>query len=344
MYFSPRYPGFVFDFGGQAGVKCVELPLRTPGMLPTAAELDRFLEEQTKAGVAVRMCVLCHPDNPTGYVWTRAECLRLVAWCRQNEVLLVSDEIYAKSPQWAAATTTPTREDRRDSTVVLVIDDPAPGAPSSGSTAKSGSVVPERFQSLWRYADVTLWGLSKDIGLAGLRCGVMYSPHASLFRKARTYAEPMQLPAIYQTVLAEVLADKGFIDKYLADLCQELQLARQAVRKKLVDELRLSIDLPEVGKRADGGVFVWVDFSEFGIPSADLFSILLEEYRVFLAPGHSFFDAPALGDACYHLRLCFAGCSPDTLAVGLERVARFVRDARDGKFAPRTPSTTGSIE
>lgn len=41
-----------------------------------------------------QMLILCNPHNPVGRVWSRQELARLVEICRENNVLLVSDEIH----------------------------------------------------------------------------------------------------------------------------------------------------------------------------------------------------------------------------------------------------------
>merc|ERR1711920_1050008 len=71
-----------------------------------------------------------------------------------------------------------------------------------------------------------------------------------------------------------------------------------------------------------GCVFVWADFSEFQIESLELFGILLHEYKVFLAPGQSFYCDER---ESFNLRLSYACVSRDLLDIGLQRLARFVR-------------------
>jgi len=43
----------------------------------------------------VKMVILCNPHNPVGRVWTHQELLRFGEICRENNVLIVSDEIHA---------------------------------------------------------------------------------------------------------------------------------------------------------------------------------------------------------------------------------------------------------
>lgn len=40
------------------------------------------------------LLILCHPHNPVGRVWSREELQRLVAFCEQHGLVLVSDEIH----------------------------------------------------------------------------------------------------------------------------------------------------------------------------------------------------------------------------------------------------------
>ena len=51
--------------------------------------------ERLAADPRNRMLYLCNPHNPVGRVWTREELARLARICRQNNVLVVSDEIHA---------------------------------------------------------------------------------------------------------------------------------------------------------------------------------------------------------------------------------------------------------
>lgn len=58
-------------------------------------EMDFDGLEQLAREPRTRMLFLCNPHNPVGRVWTRAELARLAGICRENGVLVVSDEIHA---------------------------------------------------------------------------------------------------------------------------------------------------------------------------------------------------------------------------------------------------------
>lgn len=52
-----------------------------------------FADLAAKAAEA-KLLILCNPHNPVGRVWTRAELTKLVEICRENNVLILSDEIH----------------------------------------------------------------------------------------------------------------------------------------------------------------------------------------------------------------------------------------------------------
>lgn len=51
--------------------------------------------EQVCAQPENKVFILCSPQNPVGRVWTREELIRIAIICRQNDVVLVSDEIHS---------------------------------------------------------------------------------------------------------------------------------------------------------------------------------------------------------------------------------------------------------
>lgn len=53
---------------------------------------------RTSAGSRVRLVWLNSPSNPTGRVWSAPMLARAVAWARDHDVLLVSDECYLEFP------------------------------------------------------------------------------------------------------------------------------------------------------------------------------------------------------------------------------------------------------
>jgi aspartate aminotransferase len=86
---EPFYTNYL-AFATMAGVRLV--PLRARGEdgfhLPPIGEWKAALTPRT------RLVLLCNPNNPTGTVYRREELDRVAAFCRENGLFLVGDEVY----------------------------------------------------------------------------------------------------------------------------------------------------------------------------------------------------------------------------------------------------------
>jgi len=86
---EPFYTNYI-AFATMAGVRLV--PLRARGEdgfhLPPVAEWKKALSPRT------RLVLLCNPNNPTGTVYREDELNEVVAFCRENGLFLVADEVY----------------------------------------------------------------------------------------------------------------------------------------------------------------------------------------------------------------------------------------------------------
>ncbi len=86
---EPFYTNYT-AFATMAGVRLV--PLRARGEdgfhLPPVEEWRRALTPRT------RLVLLCNPGNPTGTVYRRDELEATLAFCRENDLFLVADEVY----------------------------------------------------------------------------------------------------------------------------------------------------------------------------------------------------------------------------------------------------------
>jgi aspartate aminotransferase len=86
---EPFYTNYI-AFATMAGVRLV--PLRAKGEdgfhLPPIAEWRKALTPRT------RLVLLCNPGNPTGTVYRTDELEAVAAFCRENGLFLVADEVY----------------------------------------------------------------------------------------------------------------------------------------------------------------------------------------------------------------------------------------------------------
>ena len=86
---TPVYPPFL-SAPGNFELKCTRLPLKLENQ---RFSMDFELLENTPTQPG-DLFMLCHPHNPVGTAFTRAELERFTIWARQRELVICSDEIH----------------------------------------------------------------------------------------------------------------------------------------------------------------------------------------------------------------------------------------------------------
>jgi aspartate aminotransferase len=86
---EPYYANYN-GFAVQAGIKVVPIPSRIENgfALPPIADFEKVISPKTKA------IMVCSPNNPTGYLYSRAEMEDLKTLCLKHQLFLFSDEAY----------------------------------------------------------------------------------------------------------------------------------------------------------------------------------------------------------------------------------------------------------
>ncbi|GAB3693614.1 pyridoxal phosphate-dependent aminotransferase [Halorubrum pallidum] len=100
----------------------VELAGGDPLAVPTRAEDDFALtpERLEAAGAAeADLLVVCYPNNPTGATMTDEQFGEVAAFCRDNDLRVIADEIYAALTYGADHTSIATQPGMRERTVVV---------------------------------------------------------------------------------------------------------------------------------------------------------------------------------------------------------------------------------
>jgi 1-aminocyclopropane-1-carboxylate synthase len=128
----------------------VEVDEEDPGAPSTVDAFEYEIERLKQAGKTPRVVILCNPNNPLGFNYTRETVLAYCRLCEKYNLHLVSDEIYALSqfrhPDVDPASVVPF-------TSILSID-----------ILKEANCNPARVH--------VLYGMSKDFGANGLRIGL----------------------------------------------------------------------------------------------------------------------------------------------------------------------------
>jgi cystathionine beta-lyase len=146
LTFAPVYPPFI-TLPGLAGRRCLRVPLADTGST-WAVDWDAL-----EAAITPRSRVfwLCHPHNPTGTVFGRAELLRLADLAERHHLTVVSDEIWSD----------------------LLLDD-VPHVPFASLDHPAARRA------------ITLTAPSKTWNLAGLGCAAAIVPDPEMRRRWRT--------------------------------------------------------------------------------------------------------------------------------------------------------------
>ncbi|MFM8986641.1 MAG: MalY/PatB family protein [Planctomycetia bacterium] len=195
LTFTPVYPPFL-SLPGLAGRQVARVPLVQDA---TAWAIDW---DALAAAVTPRSKVfwLCHPHNPTGTVWTRADLERLAEFAARHGLAVVSDEIWAD----------------------LILDEEAgvrhvPFASLDHPAAR---------------AAITLTAPSKTWNLAGLACAAAIVPDATLRKRWRAAGGglvPMVNPLGYAAAEAAWRHGDPWRRELIAVLRRHRDLVQQAV-------------------------------------------------------------------------------------------------------------------
>eukprot|EP01132_Coremiostelium_polycephalum_P001238 gene1238-1562_t len=151
---SPMYSFFPKDVKIKFQVRVVPAPLEViddenPDKIQSfKLNLETFESIYNENPGKVKCVLLCNPNNPTGHVFSKEELYSVVKWCREKQIHLISDEIYALSVF---------NHEKAQFTSIFDICD--------GELGDFIHIVN---------------GFSKDFGLNGLRAGYIYSENSDV--------------------------------------------------------------------------------------------------------------------------------------------------------------------
>jgi aspartate aminotransferase len=201
-----------------------------------------------------KMLLINSPNCPTGNMLSHGFLHELAAYCRDNHIIVLSDEIYGLIPH--------------------------NGRPHCS------------ISSLYPEGTIVLGGVSKHLSLGGWRLGMAIVPAtpdgAILINALRRIAgEVWSSPsAPIQYALMTAFSDDPEINGYIAE-CAEIHAIRTQYLYRGVHELGIRCAQPE------GGFYLFPNFNAWRAPlaqlgvitSIDLANYLLEEYQLATLPG-----------------------------------------------------------
>ena len=196
----------------------------------------------------VKLFILCSPHNPVSRVWTRDELSRLADICLKHKVIVFADEIHNDFVY-------------------------SPNLHTIFST-----LSPEVAEN-----SVVSMSPSKTFNLAGLQFSTNFIKNPALRAKFKAEREKTGYdePSLMGLVAARAAYENG--KPWLEELKKHLLSNIDFVRDYLKDKLPL-VRLIE----PEGTFLLWLDFSAYGIPDAELDDLIVNKAKVWLDRGTMF--------------------------------------------------------
>ena len=174
------------------------------------------------------MFLLCHPHNPVGMIYSRAELVRMAAMCIEQDVTIVSDEIHSELLLGGAKFT------------------------------PMASLSPEIAQHT-----ITMVSASKAFNVPGLTCAFAIIPNDELRKRFTKIAEGMNFELSTLGLTAARVAFSGKADAWLRELRRYLTGNRDFI----VEYVEQNLPGIRVTK-PDATYLIWLDCSELRLKPA----------------------------------------------------------------------------
>ncbi|KAF2575048.1 hypothetical protein F2Q70_00003405 [Brassica cretica] len=283
---TPYYPGFDRDLRWRTGVNLVPVTCHSSnGFKITAEALDAAYENARVSNIPVKGLLITNPSNPLGTTLDR-DCLKsLVKFTNDKGIHLIADEIYAAT----------SFGESEFISVAEVIDE-----------------IPDCNSDLIHI----VYSLSKDMGLPGLRVGIVYSYNDRVVQIARKMSSFGLVSSQTQHLIAKMLSDEDFVDEFIRK--SKLRLAERHA------ELTTGLDGLGIGwLKAGAGLFIWMDLRNLLKTATfdsemELWRVIVHKVKLNVSPGGSCH--------CHEpgwFRVCFANMDYQTMETALERIRVF---------------------
>lgn len=251
---SPYYPGFDRDIKLRTGIELIPIPCRSTNKFSLSiAALERGYKQARKRGIKVCGVLFSNPSNPVGNLMNRETLYDLLDFVTERNLHLISDEIHAGSTYG-----------------------------TEGFVSVAELLETEDFDKNRVHI---VYGLSKDLSLAGLRVGLIYSYNENVLAAASKLTRFCAISTPTRRLLVSMLSDTEFIDEYS-------KLNRERLGKMFV---LFAEGLNQLGVecfKSSAGFYCWADMSKFlrsynERGELELWENLLNSGKINITPGSS---------------------------------------------------------
>ena len=175
---EPAYANYMaFAVSAGAVIKTVPSSIETGFALPPVEKFEELITERTKA------ILICNPNNPTGYLYSRAEMNQIRDIVKKHDLYLFSDEVYREFIYTGSPYISALNLDGIENNVVLV-----------DSVSK-------------RYSE------------CGIRIGALVTRNADVRRAVMKFCQARLSPPLIGQIIAEASIEG--IEEYEADVYEE---------------------------------------------------------------------------------------------------------------------------
>ncbi|KAF5193216.1 1-aminocyclopropane-1-carboxylate synthase [Thalictrum thalictroides] len=290
---SPHYPAFDRDVCWRTRVNLVPVVCESSNNFNlTITALESAYKEAQDAGIRVKGLIINNPSNPLGTTLDRKTLKSIVRFINEKGIHLVCDEIYA-------------------ATVFCQPD------------FISISEILEEVECNKNLVHI-LYSLSKDMGLPGFRVGIIYSYNKDVVSIARKMSSFGLVSTQTQHLIASMLSDDDFVERYLAESAKRLALRHRTLTRGLAQVGISSL-------KSNAGLFFWMDLRRLlKEPTFEeelkLWRVIIHEVKLNVSPGQSFHcSEPGW------FRVCFANMDCETMEIALRRIRAFVLQSQEAE-------------
>lgn len=298
---APSYPVYSQDFGNKSGLVRHDIITYTDlsnndGLSNlTVKHLKRARAKIKKSGSKLKLLVLTTPDNPTGCLYTQQQLEEISDWCIKKKIHLLVNELYGLS-------------------MIHTSHPDIKGDYKEEIAFTSFAQIMKEKKSDFLHMN---YGLSKDLGISGLRVGVIHSFNESFLKAYANLNAPHLVSNLTQWALTDVLSDQDFMSQYILK-----NQARLTTNYALVIKYLKKLNIPYLPAR--GSLFVWLDMSDHMKGSSKkaehkLWKNLFDSTGLLLTPGNGFGHKKR-----GQFRFVYSFLQKDVLEEGLIRLTKYM--------------------
>ncbi|XP_068651035.1 1-aminocyclopropane-1-carboxylate synthase-like [Aristolochia californica] len=289
---SPYYPGFDRDLRWRTGVQLLPVVCESSNNFKiTRAALEAAYEKAQEEKIRVKGVLITNPSNPLGTLLDRQTLRSIVTFINEKNIHLVCDEIYAAT----------------------VFSQP--------NFISISEIIEEGIECNRDLIHV-VYSLSKDLGFPGFRVGIVYSYNDNVVNCGRKMSSFGLVSTQTQHLIAAMLSDEEFVDKFLAESARRL-----AKRYMFFTRGLLPVGISCL--KSNAGLYCWMDLRKLlKEPTVEaemaLWRTIIHNVKLNVSPGSSFHcTEPGW------FRVCFANMDDDTMKVALQRIRTFMFQAHE---------------